>query len=212
MARRRWKQQPGRKRAPYERGRGIWQPRGSHERAKYEAPAVEAWYARKQVTAALALLQQLIVIVGVPVGVYTYSVSKTKEREAAERATYEKLDDRYWTYESLALRHVGLDVSDAGVSDPALERLLFPRNSLSAEQRIVERQLMLMLIAMYERAFIMYADQSTEFRAEQWAGWDNGLKRWCRRMSFTEAWQHIGEDFDTKFQVHVNELIKSGCK
>lgn len=169
----------------------------------------EAWYQNKKLLAFLALVQQFIVIVGVPIGVYTYWSNKLKERNEAQLATYEKLDDRYWTYEGLALPYAGLDVSDAGVSDEALSKLLLPRDKLSPQQRIHERQLLFMLIAMYERAFIMYSDKTDQFRKEQWAGWDNGLKRWCRREGFREAWAHLGEDFDGLYQDYVNKLLTS---
>jgi hypothetical protein len=172
-------------------------------------PSRESWYQNKKGIAFLALLQQLIVIIGVPVGLYTYWDNKQKERKEAQLATYEKLDDRYWSYEGLALRHVGLDVSDAGVSDEVLGKLLVPRNKLSSEQRIQERQLQFMLIAMYERAFIMYSDKTDDFRKEQWVGWDNGLRRWCKRESFREAWAHLGVDFDGLYQEYVNKLLTS---
>jgi hypothetical protein len=52
--------------------------------------------------------------------------------------------------------------------------LLIDRTKISVGDRIIERQLMCLLIAMYERAFIRYADQTDDFKKEQWAGWPTG--------------------------------------
>lgn len=180
-----------------------------HARPRETAGVKEAWYQNKKLVAALALVQQVIVILGVPVALYTYIDTKSKERTESQLATYEKLDDRYWTYEKLALEHVGLDVSDAGTSDEGLSQLLIPREKLTPNQRIQERQLLFMVIAMYERAFIMYSDKTDDFRSAQWTGWANGLKRWCKRQGFRDAWMMLGTDFDRAYQKHVNDMMGS---
>jgi hypothetical protein len=172
------------------------------------------WYQKHfgALVAFLAFIQPVIIVAGVPVGIITYIITKQIERRNAESATYEKLNDRYIMYEGLALRYVGLDVSDAGVSDENLTKLLVPRNQLTSQQRIQERQLMFMLIAMYEQAYVNYADKSEDFKQEQWRGWVNGLKRWCRRVSFRQAWARLGEDFDIGYQDFVNKLLREpGC-
>jgi hypothetical protein len=171
------------------------------------------WYDDAKIAGRIKLVQDtiqfLIVVIGVPVGLYNYIEAKNKDREDAEWLAYEKMDDRYWTYERLAMDHPFLDVSDAGASDNTVSALLKPRNDLTSAERINERQFMLMLISMYERAFILYADKSTTFKAEQWNGWDSGLNRWIRKPVFIEAWHAIGTDFDTRFQNHVNDLMKT---
>jgi hypothetical protein len=169
------------------------------------------WYDDEKLVARFKLVQDtvqtLIVVIGIPVGLYQYIEGKNKDRADAQWMAYEKMDDRYWTYERLAMDHPLLDVSDAGGSDPGLAALLKPRDRLTPEERIQERQFMLMLISMYERAFILYADKSTDFKTEQWNGWESGLSRWIRKPVFLEAWRAIGGDFDTKFQSHVNGLM-----
>lgn len=169
----------------------------------------QSWYEDKKLLAKLDLFKTLIVVFGVPVGLYTFADNKMKERHEAEWMAYEKMDDRYWTYERLAMDHPLLSVSDVHASDPALAKLAKPRDQLTPEERIHERQMMYMLIAMYERAFILYSDKSTDLKENQWAGWKNGLKRWCKAPAFREAWQHIGEDFDRRYQVYVNQLLQA---
>ena len=166
-----------------------------------------SWFQNKKVIAILDVIKTLIIICGVPVGIYTYATNKIKERREAEWIAYEKMDDRYWTYERLAMDYPSLAVSDVHASNPELAKLAKPREQLTAEERIHERQLMFMLIAMYERAFILYSNQSTELKANQWAGWENGLKRWCKSPAFKEAWRQIGEDFDRQYQAHVNKEL-----
>src|SRR5260221_6585285 len=105
------------------------------------------------------------------------------------------------------MTHPGLDVSDAGASDPTIGALLTDRTKLSSTDKIIERQLMCLLIAMYERAYIRYADQTDDFKREQWSGWLSGLTRWCQRDSFRSAWAAIGRDFDARFQTLVKSRL-----
>jgi hypothetical protein len=181
----------------------------SSDASAVAASSQDSWYQKKKLAAFLDVLKTLLVICGVPIGIYTYATNKIKERHEAEWQAYEKMDDGYWTYERLAMDYPRLNVSDVHASDPELSRLTKPRNQLTPEERIHERQLMYMLIAMYERAFILYSSQSTALKEAQWEGWENGLQRWCGTPAFREAWQHIGEDFDKHYQEHVNAVIKA---
>src|SRR5215213_10222471 len=171
-------------------------PTSACERAPAETPPHQSRYADKKLLAKLDFIKTLIIIFGVPVAIYTFADNKVKERQEAEWMAYEKMDERYWSYERLAMDYPQLAVSDVHVSDPELAKLTKPRDQLTPEERIHERQLMYMLIAMYERSFILYSDKSTTLKENQWAGWQNGLGRWCKSPAFREAWQHIGEDFD----------------
>jgi hypothetical protein len=67
---------------------------------------------------------------------------------------------------------------------------------------------MYLLIALHERAYVMYHDQSTAFKKREWEGWNRALQRWLDQEVFLEAWDHIGVDFDEDYVKHVNALIK----
>jgi hypothetical protein len=166
------------------------------------------WRERLKRWFSLEVIQAVVLILGVPSGLWTYYEAKQKERLEAEWMAYEKMDERYWMYERMAMEHPQLGVSDATVSDPALAKLVKPRGQLTPAEMVRERQMMIMLIAMYERAFILYADQSSELKARQWAGWENGLKRWAKEPNFREAWARIGVDFDAEYGKLVNKLMK----
>ena len=171
-------------------------------------PKVElAWYQDKKLIAFLEMVQKLIVIFGVPIAIYAFVAEKNKERAEREWIAYEKMDERYWAYEQLCMDYPQLNVSDAGASDPALAKLMKPRDELTSDERIRERQLMFMLIAMYERAYILYSDQTTEFKKRQWSGWENGLKRWVTEPQFREAGKQLGEDFDTQCQSFIAPML-----
>ena len=169
---------------------------------------MSAWFQDRKLHDALELVQKLIVVFGVPIAIWNYTDERAKEREAREWTAYEKMDDRYWTYERLAMDFPRLNVSDAEASDSALAALTVERSKLTPEDRLHERQLMFMLIAMYERAFLLYRDETTEFRTKQWSGWNEGLKRWTRAPGFLAAWRVLGGDFDESYQAYVNDLIE----
>lgn len=172
-------------------------------------PAVtlqEAWYENAKLRAFLDLVQKLVFIFGIPVGIYTFFDTHDKERRDRERSTYEKLDDRYWDYMKLSMNNPQLHVTDA-TNDPVMRKFAKDRSQLTPNERIKERQIMYLLIAMHERAYVMYHDQSSVFKKQQWDGWQNALQRWLDQDGFLEAWRQIGEDFDADYAKHVNTQI-----
>ena len=154
----------------------------------------------------LGLIQSAIVILGVPVGIYTYWATKKKDRYQAELTIYEKLDDRYWTYQQLCMAHPQLDVSDVTSEDPALAKALKPREQLTIEERLLEREIMYLVIALAEHAFVLYKDSSTRFQERQWKGWNDWIGRLASKASFHEALGAGGSGYDTEFEEYINSL------
>jgi hypothetical protein len=171
------------------------------------AIVMESWYQNKKLMAILDLIQKITVAVGIPIGIYTYWTTKNKESHEAELATYEKMDDRYWSYQRLCMEYPQLDVSDATAEDSGLAKALKPRDKLTAEERLRERQIMYLVLATCERAFLLYADKSSEFKKRQWDGWEASIRRVAAKPSFREAWAAGGFGFDTSFQKYIHDIV-----
>lgn len=163
-----------------------------------------SWYESKKLNAALDLIQKVAVVAGIPIGIYTYWATAAHERREAEIATYEKLDDRYWAYQRLCMDHPHLDVSDVVAEDKELAKVLKPRDKLTPEERVRERQILSLFYSMCERAFLMYADKSEAFKKRQWAGWDAWIRRQIGRPSFRDAWAPGGNGYDTSFEAYIS--------
>lgn len=80
---------------------------------------------------------------------------------------------------------------------------------MTPEQRKQELQLFTVLLAIFERAFVMYGDMSTERQAEQWHGWEEYIRSFCKRKNFGRAWKCSGATFDPKFQGYMQRAMAS---
>jgi hypothetical protein len=65
------------------------------------------------------------------------------------------------------------------------------------------------LISVFERAYLMYHDQSNRVKAAQWTGWDEYIRCYCERENFRSAWDISGETFDRNFENFMEEIIRS---
>jgi hypothetical protein len=150
----------------------------------------------------LDVITAVIVVVGVPLGFWKYYRTVQKEQRDREYGTYNALDEKFMEFQRLCLDHPELDTFD--VQDMA------PK-PLSAEQQKKELIAFTMLFSIFERAFLMYQDQSTEIKRAQWSGWDSYIKGFCKRANFQSAWKASGTTFDTRFESYIShELAGAG--
>ena len=78
---------------------------------------------------------------------------------------------------------------------------------LNEEQKKEELILFTMLFAIFERAYLLYSDQSTTIKKKQWLGWDLYIKEYCKRENFLHAWNISGTTFDTDFEDYMVDII-----
>ena len=147
----------------------------------------------------LEVVSQCIVVIGFPLALFQYYLATRKEQKDREYGTYDELDDKYIEYQKLCLEHPELDVWD--VPDVS------PLNTRTPELVKKELQLFTVLFSIFERAFLMYADMSTELKKTQWSGWDGYIKSYCKRPNFRDAWKRSGSTFDTKFEKYMKNAI-----
>jgi hypothetical protein len=151
----------------------------------------------------LEVVSQCIVVIGFPLALVQYYLATRKEQKDREYGTYNALDDKYIAYQELCLEHPDLDVWDVPDVSPPNSQTPNPQTPKLKQ----ERQLFTILFSIFERAFLMYADMSTEVKKTQWSGWDGYIKSYCKRQNFRDAWKVSGSTFDTKFEKYMNGLI-----
>jgi hypothetical protein len=146
------------------------------------------------------ILANLSIVLGIPVSLYLFYTEKEKERREREYGTYNALDDKYIDYLKLCLAYPEYDIFDIPNEE---------NKEMSPEKRRMQLMLFSILVSILERSFLMYKDQSTKIKRDQWSGWDSYIRDYTSRISFREAWKLIGDDFDRNFVEYVNNIIKS---
>ncbi len=146
----------------------------------------------------LEILSYIAIILGVPITLYEYIRAKRKEERDREYETYNALDEKYLEYLALCLEHVDLDIFDIPDTNPL---------KLNEKQQKEELIAFTMLFSIFERAYIMYYNQSTEIKKKQWEGWEKYIREYCSRENFIRAWKISGEFFDADFQKFMKEII-----
>lgn len=110
------------------------------------------------------------------------------------------MDEKYLEYQDLCIRYPYLDIFDVPDSHPI---------ELNEKQKKEELIAFTMLISIFERAFLMYHDQSSDLKSKQWSGWNEYIKSYCERKNFRIAWKICGSSFDSDFQEFVKIHLSS---
>jgi hypothetical protein len=144
----------------------------------------------------------IIQLVGIPVAIIIFWIKKTEEKRDREYGTYDALDDKYIEYLKLCLQNADLDVADTPRATAA---------ALTPDQTHREQVMFSILIAVLERAFLMYRDKSMRIRRLQWSGWHAYIRNWCRRPNFVSALPQLRDQFDQDFVAYLDAQV-AACR
>jgi hypothetical protein len=133
-----------------------------------------------------------------PLALIGYLRAKEKEQQEREYRVYDELDNKFLAYQKLALSH-DLDLIEAPDASAALagDRLRLKHELVTASCGF----------ALFQRAYLMFHDQSDTFKTRQWQGWDRLLTAFLARPGVRHAWQICKLHFDQKFQAFVDDRI-----
>jgi hypothetical protein len=140
----------------------------------------------------------LAVVLGVPAALVQYVRATLKEQKDREYGTYDELDDKYLDYQRLCLENPELDIWDIPDDLPKV---------LSQVERKRELQVFTVLFSIFERAYLMYSDMSSEVKRTQWHGWEEYIRSYSKRENFSRAWKQGGSTFATDFTRYMDALI-----
>lgn len=142
----------------------------------------------------LEALSYLATIVGIPIALLIFWSEKRKERRAREVEAYIRSTDRYIYYLNLCLDHPETKTFDPDTIDRGIET---PRLIMFS-----------ILICVFETAFLsLRRDAPRQIQNRQWKGWENYITMWAGHQDFIKAWDMIGGDFDSDFQVYMNKRM-----
>jgi hypothetical protein len=148
----------------------------------------------------LEALSYLTVIISLPLALYQYRKITAKEQSDREYGTYNALDEKYLEFLEMCYENPRLDIFD--VTDSSPQTL----NDLEEKQELVA---FTMLFSVFERAFLMYHDQSNVVRTRQWTGWHEYIQQYCTRANFRAAWAVSGSTFDSGFQEFMQRELEN---
>lgn len=133
-----------------------------------------------------------------PLAVYEYLKARRTARLAQEFSVFNELDNRLFEYQKLALLH------------PDLNILEVPGENVTAKVDRKQKQELIahaMLFSLFERAFLMFKNQTALFKDQQWSGWKLFLDDLLHRQSVQAAWGLSKHTFDTDFQSFMDGKI-----
>jgi hypothetical protein len=134
-----------------------------------------------------------------PLAVYEYLKARRTERLAQEFRVFNELDNRLFEYQKLALLHPDLNILD------------LPGVNLTAKVDRKQKQELIahaMLFSLFERAYLMFKNQTALFKDQQWSGWKLFLDDLLHRESVQAAWERSKHTFDTDFQSFMDGKIR----
>lgn len=160
----------------------------------------------------LELISTVITILGVPGAIYIFirearkdrrekekeREENEKERESKEYLVYNSLDDKYVDFLKLCLEHSDLNISHF---DPDVR--------LTAKQEYRQIKIFEILVSLFERAYLLYKNQSSQIKREQWSGWSGYIETWVKNKNFQNAWEVLGSQWDEQFSEYMNDLVNS---
>jgi hypothetical protein len=142
-------------------------------------------------------LSYLVTVIGLPFGIWVYLRDQRKERKNEEEEVYVRLSDQYADFLRLVLKNADLQLTTRNA----------PCAQLSDEQK--ERRMVLfeILVALFERAYILvYEPDMDKDEARLWASWEDYMREWCRRADFREALPSLLSGEDPDFAAYITRL------
>jgi hypothetical protein len=143
------------------------------------------------------LWSYVVTTIGLPLAIVVFVYEQHKERLNDEYAVYQQLSDDYQGFLQTALEHPDLGLF-AAAGTPAL----------TPEQRERMHIIFSMLVALFERAFILlYADGMSRRQRRLWRSWEDYMREWCRRADFRAALPELLSGEDPDFGAYLTRLL-----
>ena len=148
------------------------------------------------------LLSYIVTVLGLPLAMAVFLYEKRKERLAEEEEVYEALAGSYQDFLRLAL------------DNPDLRLMSKSRTSeLTGEQRERMRAIFGILIALFERAFLLLYEPNLSGKdARRWHSWKDFMQEWCGRDDFREAMSDLLVGEDPEFAAYLTKLGEAAGK
>ena len=140
----------------------------------------------------------VVTTLALPFAIFLFLHQHHKERDAEDEEAYQLLQDAYNDFLKIVLDNPDLQLRSATT-----------RRDLSDEQR--ERALIIfeMLIALFERAYIVsYEPDLRGLPLRRWHSWDDYMREWCRREDFYYLLPQLLRGEDEDFASYIRAIAE----
>jgi hypothetical protein len=181
-------------------------------------------------------LEIIIYLIGL-LGVFTFAREFIRHRKEKENNAYNSIDDKFVDFLKLGIQdpeirvlpsEITQKIRQVSISELTLksEEVVVKNGTDCTSYKDVEVNLknpvytnsffnpkmkqfvaFEILTSLFERAFLMYENQSTSFRNEQWKGWDSYIKIWMKDPEYKNSWEKMGTTWEVKFEEYMKEVF-----
>lgn len=143
------------------------------------------------------LASYIVTVVGFPFAIAVYVFDQRRERQNEEEEVYQRLSDEYAEFSKLLLEN----------SDLQLMSKVINHHLLTPEQKERKKILFEILMALFERAFILvYEEHMSKQTQRLWASWDDYIRMWCERADFRENLEELLSGEDPDFVAYIRKI------
>jgi len=138
----------------------------------------------------------VVTVFGLPFAIFLFLYEQRRERDSEDEEAYQLLQNAYNDFLKIVLDNPDLQL-----------RSTRKRDDLSNEQR--ERMLIIfeMLIALFERAYIVsYEPDLKGVALRRWNSWDDYMREWCRREDFYFLLPQLLRGEDPHFAAYIRDV------
>lgn len=135
------------------------------------------------------LASYVVTALGLPYAIIAFLHQSYKERLLENEELYQALAEEYAKFAQLLIANADLQLMTGNI----------PENQLNAEQKERKKIIFDVLVALFERAYILVYEEKMDRQTRRlWATWEDYILFWCQRDDFRKALPAllVGEDPD----------------
>jgi hypothetical protein len=146
------------------------------------------------------LLSYIVTVVGLPFALVVFVWERRRERQQEEEELYQRLADEYTDFMKLVLENADLRLLQRGG----------PTSELSDEQQERKLALFSVLVALFERAFLLvWEPVLNRQNARLWQSWEDFMREWCCRPDFRDTLPALLQGEDPEFAAHIRRIAEN---
>lgn len=138
----------------------------------------------------------VVTVFGLPFAIFLFLYEQRKERDSEDEEAYQLLQNAYNDFLKIVLDNPDLQLRSATM-----------RTEMTDEQR--ERTLIIfeMLVALFERAYIVsYEPDLKGVALRRWNSWDDYMREWCGRDDFFFLLPQLLRGEDPDFAAYIRRI------
>jgi hypothetical protein len=145
------------------------------------------------------LASYIVTALGLPYAILLFWYESRKERQAENEEIYQALAEEYAKFAQILIQNADLQLMTGAVDD----------TSLTAEQKERKKIIFDVLLALFERAYILVYEEDMDKQTRRlWATWEDYIAFWCQRADFRRDLPALLAGEDPDFIAYIKSVAK----